>query len=172
MTLLGVPLLHFRYASPDEGQPAVFGWVAGGDRAYGLLVAWGGLAVAPVSFGAVSVGIFSVGSASFGLLSLGTIALGWTVIGCASIGVRAFGWLSALGWDTAQSGGFSLARRAAEGPVAFAAHANDAAARAILANPQGEQNQMAVVSVITVLSLLPVIYYAWAVRRRMGKRVG
>jgi hypothetical protein len=52
--------------------------------------------------------------------------------------------------------------------VAFAAHANDAVARAILANPGAEQNHMLVVSVVTVLSLVPVVYYAREVRRRMG----
>jgi len=168
LTLCGVPLVHFRYSSPDEGEPPVFGWLAGGDRAYGLICAWGGLAVAPVSVGAVSVGLVSIGSCSFGLVSLGTIAFGWLAMGCASVGVKAFGWLSALGWDTAQSGGFGLAGRAAEAPVAFAAHVNDAAARAILANPGAEQNQMTVVSIVTVLVLLPVVYYARAVRRRLG----
>jgi len=168
LKLFGVPLVHFRYSSPDEGEPPQFGWIAGGDRAYGLLFAWGGLAVAPVSVGAVSVGLFSVGSCSFGLFSLGTVSLGWIAIGCTSVGMKAFGWLSALGWDTAQSGGFALAGRAAEGPVAFAAHANDAAARAILANPDAGHNPLTFITVVTVFSLLPVVYYAWAVRRRMG----
>ena len=170
LALFGVPLVHFRYASPDDGQPPVFGWIAGGDRAYGLLFAWGGYAVAPVAIGAVSVGVISVGSCSFGLFSLGTVAFGWFAMGCTSVGVKAFGWLSALGWDTAQSGGFGLAGRAAEASVAFAPHANDAAARAILANPSGEQNQMVFISIVTGIALLPVVYYAWAVRRRMGKK--
>lgn len=168
LTLAGVPLLHFRYSSPDEGEPPVFGWIAGGDCAYGLIFAWGGYAVAPISVGAFSVGLVSIGGCSFGLLSLGTIAFGGIAMGCASVGVKTFAWLSALGWDTAQSGGFGLAGRAAEAPVAFATHANDAAARAILANPGVEQNFMVVVSVVTVLSLLPVVYYAREVRRRMG----
>lgn len=168
LTLLGVPLVHCRFSSPDEGQPPVFGWFAGGDRAYGLICAWGGLAVAPISVGAVSVGLFSIGSCSFGLFSLGTVAFGWLAIGCASVGMKTFAWLSALGWDTAQSGGFGLAGHAAEAPVAFAAHANDTAARAILANPGSEQHLMVVISTLTVLSLLPIAYYAREVRRRLG----
>lgn len=168
LTLLGVPLVHCRFSSPDEGQPPVFGWFAGGDRAYGLICAWGGLAVAPISVGAVSVGLFSIGSCSFGLFSLGTVAFGWLAIGCASVGMKTFAWLSALGWDTAQSGGFGLAGHAAEAPVAFAAHANDTAARAILANPGSEQHLMVVISALTVLSLLPIAYYAREVRRRLG----
>ena len=166
---LGVPLLHFRYSSPDEGEPPVFGWIAGGDRACGLLFAWGGFAVAPVSVGAVSVGLLSVGSCSFGLLSFGTIALGWLAIGCASAGYDAFAWLSALGWHSAQGGGFALAWDAALAPVAFAAHANDATARAIAANPGTPQYQMTLVTVLTLVSMVPVIYYAREVRRRMGK---
>src|SRR5262249_43808866 len=32
LPLLGVPLVHIRFSSPDEGQRPVFGWLAGGDR--------------------------------------------------------------------------------------------------------------------------------------------
>jgi hypothetical protein len=103
------------------------------------------------------------------LFSFGTVALGWIAIGCASVGVDAYAWLSALGWDTAQGGGFGVAWHAANAPVAFAAHANDETARAILASPGTLQHQMTLISVITVLSLLPIVFYARAVRRRLGK---
>ena len=168
LTLLGVPLVHWRFAAPDEGQPPVVGWFAGGDRAYGLVFAWGGVAVAPISVGAVSAGLFTIGTCSFGVFSLGTVAFGWLAVGCASVGYNAYAWLSALGWDTAQSGGFGVASRAVEASVGFAAHVNDAAARAILANPSVEQHLMVVISVLTVLSMVPLIYYFRAVRRRMG----
>ena len=170
LTLLGVPLVHARFSWPDEGQPPVFGWIAGGDRAYGLLAAWGGLAVAPISVGAVSVGFLSIGSVSFGLISLGTAAVGFIAVGCMAAGAKAFAWLSALGWQSAQGGGFCIARIAAEGPVAFAQHANDSVARQILADPRGEQNQMIFLIVISVLCLVPVAYYARAVRQRLGGR--
>jgi hypothetical protein len=169
LTLLGVPLVHCRFSTPDEGQPPLFGWFAGGDRAYGLVCAWGGYAVAPFSVGAVSVGIVALGNLSVGLFSFGTVALGWLALGCASVGFDAYAWLSALGWDTAQGGGFALAGRAAVAPVAFAAHVNDEAARAILASPGTQQHQMAVVSAITLLSLVPVVFYAREVRRRLGR---
>ncbi len=169
LKLLGVPLVHCRFSSPDEGQPPVFGWIAGGDRAYGLLCAWGGCAVAPVAVGAVSVGLLSVGSCSFGLISLGTVALGGFAMGCAAVGVRAYAWLSALGWDVAASGGFAVAGRAAAAPVAFATHANDATVLAILADPGAEQHQMIFLGLIAGLTLLPVALYARAVRRRMGR---
>ncbi|MEO6993821.1 MAG: RNA polymerase sigma factor [Lacunisphaera sp.] len=168
--LFSVPLIHLRFSSPDEGEPPVFGWIAGGDRAYGLLIAWGAYAVAPVSVGAVSIGIVAIGNFSAGVISFGTIALGGLAIGCASIGLKAYAWMSATGWHSALSGGFSIAHTVAEGPVALAAHANDAAARAMLANPATEQHSFFLISLTTVLSVLPIVYYARAVRQRLGRK--
>jgi RNA polymerase sigma factor (sigma-70 family) len=170
LELFGLPLVHFRFHSPDEGEPPVYGWVAGGDRAYGLIFAWGAYAVAPISIGSVAVGIIAIGNFSIGLFSFGTVALGWLAIGCASVGVEAFAWLSALGWHSAQGSGFGLAWDAALAPVAFAAQANNETARAILASPGTAQEQMAFITTLTLLSLVPVIFYARAVRQRMGKR--
>ena len=168
----GVPLVHVRFSSPDEGEPPVFGWFAGGDRAYGLVCAWGGLAVAPLSVGAVSVGFLAIGSLSVGVLSFGTVAVGGFALGCVSVGLKAFAWLSALGWTIAAGGGFAIARIAATGPVALAQHANDPVARAFLADPNGSQNQMIFFIVASLLTLLPVAYYARAVRQRLGGRSG
>jgi len=170
LTLLGVPLVHVRYSSPDEGERPVFGWFAGGDRAYGLLFAWGGYAVAPFSIGAIAIGLFAVGTLSVGVISLGTAGVGLVAVGCMAAGLRAYGWLSALGWASAQGSGFAIARIAAEGPVAFAQHANDPIARQLLADPHAEQTQMIILIVITVLSLVPIAYYARAVRQRLGGR--
>jgi RNA polymerase sigma factor (sigma-70 family) len=168
--LFGVPLVHIRFSSPDEGEPPVFGWFAGGDRAYALLFAWGGLAVAPISVGAVACGILAVGSLSVGLISLGTVSVGLFALGCASVGVKAFAWLSALGWDTAGGGGFGLAQHAAVAPVAFAEHANDQTAMDLLVNPASHNTHMLSLAVIAVLTLVPVILYAHAVRKRLGGR--
>jgi hypothetical protein len=165
-----VPLVHIRFSSPDEGERPVFGWLAGGDRAYGILFAWGGCAVAPFSVGAIAIGLFAVGSLSVGVISLGTAGVGLIAVGCMAAGVKAYGWLSALGWETAQGSGFAVARIAAEGPVAFAQHANDLMARQILTDPHAEQTQMIILTVITVLSLVPIAYYARAVRQRLGGR--
>jgi hypothetical protein len=167
---LGVPWVHARFSSPDEGEPPVFAWFAGGDRAYGLIAAWGGYSVAPLSVGAFSVGVISLGSLSIGVISVGTVAVGALAMGCASIGIRAFAWLSGLGWFSAQTGGFAVARRAAEGPIAWAQHANDAIARQLLADPNAERTQSTVLILVTVLSLVPVAYYAHAVRKRLGGR--
>ncbi|MFT3867567.1 MAG: sigma-70 family RNA polymerase sigma factor [Nibricoccus sp.] len=167
-TLFGVPLIHVRYASPDEGEPPVFAWFAGGDRARGLICAWGAVAIAPISVGSVAVGLVAVGNLSLGLFSFATVAVGWLAIGCASIGVHAGGWLSALGWSTAQGSGFSVARLAAEGPLAFAPHANDAAARALMGAPASPQDQLGLITVLTLAALVPIIAYALGVRKRLG----
>jgi len=168
LQLFGVPLVHARFSQADEGAPPLFGWFAGGDRAYGLLFAWGGLAVAPISVGVISVGFLSVGTLSLGVISLGTVGVGALAIGCVAVGVRAYAWLSALGWTSAAGGGFSIARIAAEGPVALAEHANDPVAHQFLADPNGARNQMIFLIVISLLTLIPVAYYARAMRRRMG----
>ena len=168
--LFGVPLVHIRFASPDEGAPPVFAWFAGGDRAYGLVFAWGGLAIAPISAGAISIGIFALGSVSAGLISFGTFAVGGIVLGAISIGIKAVAWLSAFGWLSAQSNGFAFAHVAARAPVAFAPHANDAIANQLLANPQAEHNRMIFFTVLVLLSMVPVVCYAQAVRHRLGRR--
>ena len=115
--LFGVPLVHIRFSSPDEGERPVFGWIAGGDRAYGLLFAWGAYAVAPFSIGAIAIGLFAIGSLSVGVISFGTVGVGLLAVGGVSVGVKTYGWLSALGWETAAGGGFSIARIAAEGQI-------------------------------------------------------
>lgn len=170
LTLLGVPLVHARFSSPDEGAPPVVGWIAGGDRAYGLLIAWGGVAVAPISVGAVAVGFLAIGSLSLGVISLGTVGVGLFAVGCAAVGLNAYAWLSALGWNTAAGGGFALAQYTAAGPVAFAQHANDAVARQALAEPHTAQGQLILFIVASLLSIIPVAYYARAVRERLGRR--
>ncbi len=169
-TLLGVPLMRIRFSSPDEHEPPVFAWFAGGDRAYGLIAAWGGCAVAPIAFGAISAGFLAIGSLGIGVISYSTVGIGVLAIGAASIGVKAFAWLSALGWETAQSGGFAIARIAAEGPIAFARHANDPVARELFAHPHAERNQMILLIGISLLALMFVALYANAVRRRLGGR--
>jgi len=165
----GVPLVHVRYAAPDAGQPGVVAWFAGGDRAYGLICAWGAIAVAPVSVGSTAVGLIAIGNLSFGLFSFGTVAVGWLALGCATMGVHAAAWLSALGWTSAQGGGFAVARVVAQGPVAFAEHVNDDAARAAFANVASGESQLAFITTLTLLSLIPVIAYALGVRKRLGR---
>jgi len=166
--LFGVPLVHVRFSLPDENAKPLFGWIAAGDRACALVFAWGTWAVAPISAGVFSVGFFSVGAVGIGVIGLGTVGIGSLAVGCISVGAKAFGWLSALGWETARSNGFALARTAAEAPVAFAQNANDPIARQLLANPDAEQSQMMFFIVIALLTLVPLTYYVRAVRKRLG----
>lgn len=168
-TLFGVPLLHVRFCLADEGAPPLFGWIALGDRAYGLLFAWGTVAVAPISAGVFSVGLFSAGAVSVGLISLGTAAIGIVAVGCMAIGLQASAWLAALGLETAQSNGFATAFHAARAPVAFAEHANTPAAHQVFAPPYTEQIQMNFFLLIAALSLVPLVCYVTGVRKRLGR---
>jgi RNA polymerase sigma factor (sigma-70 family) len=168
--LFGVPLVHVRYSSPDAGTPPVFAWFAGGDRAFGLVAAWGGLAVAPISIGAVGLGFFAVGAMSVGVISLGTVTFGVFALGCTAVAVRAFAWLFAGGWHLATSSGFAVARDAAAAPIALARHANDAVAQALVANPHASRDYKIFLIVMVMLSLLPLVYYVQEVRRRLGAR--
>ena len=167
--LLGFPLFHFRLSTAEEGSRPVVAWVAGGDRAYGLLFAWGAFAVAPFSIGAVSIGLFSLGAVSLGIFCVGSIGFGPLVLGAMGYGYIVYASLSAVGWQLAQGGGFAIARWFAEGSVAFAEHANDAAARAYLASPHEDFILMALLVTVSLLVIGPAILYARAVRRRLGR---
>lgn len=167
-SLFGVPLLHVRFAAPEEGDPPLVGWIAAGDRAYGLLFAWGAFAVAPVSIGAFSVGFLSIGAVSVGVIGLGTFGTGLVAIGALAVGVKAYAWLSALGWQVAHSGGFGIAHFAANAPVAFARRVNDPAALAAAADPHAQQGQMIFYIVVSLATLVPMALYAREVRRRLG----
>ena len=128
-TLFGLPLVHCRAGKlPGQikSQPAV-GWIACGEKAYGILFASGAVAVGGISMGGASVGIFSFGGFSLGLLAFGGIALGGVALGGAAIGLIASGGL-AVGWHAAL-GGFAAAHELALGGGALANHANDVVAR-------------------------------------------
>jgi RNA polymerase sigma factor (sigma-70 family) len=103
-TLLGVPLLHIAWTRRiGQHKPPARGWIAGGNQAYGLFMAFGTVAVAPVSFGAVSVGLLSWGCCAFGLYAMGGLALGFWAVGAIALGWNALGAL-VLGGHIAQGG--------------------------------------------------------------------
>jgi hypothetical protein len=170
-TLLGVPVFGARFSTAELGAPPVVAWFAVGDYAVGLIAAWGGFAVAPLSVGSVSIGVLSFGSVAFGGLAIGNAALGYIAGGAGSIGVHTFAWLSALGAHSAQSGGFAVAGDDALGAFAWATHANDAIAAAVLANPHQQQTATGVLSAIAVAAIIPAALYARAVRRRFGRKM-
>lgn len=169
LQLFGLPLVHFKFAMPEPGEAPAIGWIAGGERAYGILFAWGGLAVGTISVGIVSVGVVSLGAVGLGIIGLGTVGIGILALGAGAIGIKAYGSLSALGWQGAFSNGFSVARQAAIGPVATGAEVNNVQATEMLNMALVDQASGAVLLAMTVLVLVPVILYARAVRRRMRR---
>ncbi len=123
-SFLGLPLVHVRIGDRFAIlKNPVKAWIAVGERAYGGLFAFGGVAIAPVSiggiaiglcpFGAVTLGIFALGGFAFGIWSLGGLAVGWQACGgCA------------LAWNAA-NGGIALAQQFASGGIAHALQANN-----------------------------------------------
>jgi len=94
-----------------------------GDFAYGLMFAFGGLAVAPISVGGIAIGFVPFGGLAIGLIALGGFAFGGWVFGGFAIGWQAFGGC-ALAWNAAL-GGLAVARDFASGGIASATQANN-----------------------------------------------
>lgn len=168
--LAGIPLLHFRFGMPEQGDKPVVGWIAGGDYAYGMLFAWGGVAIAPVSVGIISVGLISVGAVGIGLFGLGTIGIGVIGFGASAIGYKAYASFSALGWNSAFSGiGFSIANEAAIGPFAFAKHINNEQAGEMVNLAIMSQSYLWILAMIAILVIVPAVWHSNKVRQRMRK---
>lgn len=169
--LAGVPLFHFRFGTAEQSDKPVFGWVAGGDQAYGLLFAWGGFAVAPISVGIVSVGLFSVGAIGIGLFGIGTIGIGIIGFGASALGYKAYASFSALGWESAFSGvGFSIAKEAAIGPIVFAQHTNNEQAAEMLNLTMMSQSYFWILAAIAILVIVPAAWHSNQVRQRMKQK--
>jgi hypothetical protein len=127
--LLGLPFIHIRFGCPQscgplQVQKPVKAWIAVTDGfAFGLLFAYGGVAVAPISIGACAIGLFSYGAMAAGMLAVGGFAFGiW------AFGAFAFGWQAsaacAIAWNIASGGQYAIAHQFALGPVAHAAQVN------------------------------------------------
>jgi RNA polymerase sigma factor (sigma-70 family) len=168
--IAGVPLLHFRFGIPEKNDKPVFGWIAGGEQAYGLFFAWGGFAVAPISVGIISIGVISIGAVGLGLIGIGTIGIGIFGFGASAIAYKAYASLSALGWESAFSNGFSIAKEAAIGPIAFADHINNEQAAEISNLTTLNQSYLWVLSAIALLVIVPSALHSYKVRQRMGKK--
>lgn len=129
--LLGLPLVHWRSFNRvrrqgEKIQPAI-GWIACGERAYGILYASGGLAVGGIATGALSIGVLSFGGISIGLLAFGGFSIGAVALGGGAIGLIATGGM-AMGWHAAM-GGMVAAHELACGGMALGNHVNDAVAQ-------------------------------------------
>ena len=139
--LLGLPFVHLRTGGWQSGRPVrelkpVKAWIAADDAfAFGVLFAWGTVAVAPVSIGACAVGLFS-----YGAMAAGGLAFGGFAFGIWACGASAFGWQAAAGcaiaWNIASGGQFAIAHQFALGPIAHAAQVNNELVRHLVkSNP-------------------------------------
>ena len=139
--LFGLPFIHIRFGwqqgfGPRQVQKPVKAWIAVTDGlAFGVLFAYGGMAVAPVSIGACAVGLFS-----YGAMAVGGLVVGGFAFGIWAFGAFAFGWEAsaacAIAWDIASGGQYAIGHHFALGPVAQAAQANTEYVRHLVkANP-------------------------------------
>lgn len=126
--------------------------------------------MAAVSVGIVAAGLLSTGAVSLGLLSLATVAIGFIGFGATAIAYKGYASFSALGWESALSGGFAVAREAATGPFAFAHQVNNEAASAIANLATLDQTYLWLLGTIAVLVIVLVIWHSNVVHRRMGHK--
>ena len=166
LTLFGVPLVHAKFSMPEKGEPPAFGWIAAGDKAYGLLLAWGGIAIAPISVGIVSFGLVTVGAVGIGLIGIGTVGIGWLAMGASAMGYKAYASLSSLGWESAFSQGFSVAKEAAIGPVALAEEVNNELAASISNLSMADESHAFILSAIAIMVIVPAVWHSRVVRGR------
>jgi RNA polymerase sigma factor (sigma-70 family) len=147
---LGLPLVDINFGSPAPypdslsrpGAHVACGWIALGERAYGIILAVGNIAVGGIALGAVSIGGVAFGALGVGLvggggLGVGVLGFGGGAVALFAIGGLAIGWMAfgglAVAWNAAKGGG-ALAHDFAVGGSASAAHANDDAARKFVEN--------------------------------------
>jgi RNA polymerase sigma factor (sigma-70 family) len=165
-TFLGLPLLHVRYNCVEAGKtlPAK-GWIAVGDKAYGIVFAFGAIAVGGISCGPLAIGLLALGGFGIGFFAFGGLAVGFAAMGGAAVGYVAFGG-GAIGWLGA-SGGAVLARHFALGGGAIAQHANDRAAQAFMHGNYFFRYEWIVFNILIVMSwLLPPALSLYFKRRR------
>jgi len=169
-TLLGLPLIHIQFASQESGEKPAIGWIALGDRAYGILFGLGGYATGIVSVGIIAFGILPIGVVGIGLIGMGTLGIGVLAFGATAIGYKAYASLAATGWDSAFSGGFSVAREGAIGHIAYAQEANTELAAQITNLATVYQTYPIVLAAMALLVIVPMAIYAKYTQRNMSQR--
>jgi len=128
--LLGLPFIHLRSGGWQRGRPIrglkpVKAWIAADDAfAFGVLFAYGAVAVAPISMGACALGLVSYAALSIGALSVGGFSFGWWAFGPFAFGWQAFG-DTAIAWHAACGGQYAVARDLARAITAHAAQVNN-----------------------------------------------
>ena len=131
-TLFGWPLLHIRLGGETCRRMPAKGWIAFGNVAYGILFAFGGVAVGAVSIGGIAAGGVAIGGCALGLLTCGGIAFGFFAVGAVALGYMVCGG-AGIAW-LASCGGAAVAHNFALGKLALAQHANDETAQAFVRN--------------------------------------
>jgi RNA polymerase sigma factor (sigma-70 family) len=121
--LLGLPFIHIRLSSTDNFHTPVKAWFAAGNSAIGVLFAFGRVAVAPVSIGALAIGLMPWGGLALGIFAIGGFALGGWAFGGFVFGWQSFGGC-AVAWNAAQ-GALAIAHDFASGGLAQAAQVNN-----------------------------------------------
>lgn len=146
LSFLGLPLVDVRVSDIKPGSQSTEyktarGWIAVGDRAYGILVgigrsracglfAMGGLAVGGIAIGGISVGMLSLGGLTAGVLAMGGVNVGafaaggisfaiWQAVAAIAIAGKVAVGAVACSFDVAL-GGFAAATEFATGAVAYA----------------------------------------------------
>ena len=167
-TLFGLPLVHIRFnvLEADKFLPAK-GWVAIGNRAFGVLFAYGAIAVGCISMGGLAFGLLALGGFGIGFLAFGGASLGVAAMGGASVGWIAFGG-GAVGW-LAAAGGRAVAHYFAVGGTALAQHANDPAAQIFMDHNVFFHYGWSCFDVTMLLIGIPTIVQFLAHRRFIGK---
>jgi len=139
--LLGLPFIHLRFGGWQTGaqtqiQKPIKAWFAATEGfSFGVLFAYGGVAVAPVSIGACAIGLFSYGAMAVGALAVGGFGFGiWAFAGFG------FGWdvsaACAIAWHIASGAQYAIAHHYALGFIAHAAQANtDFVRQLVKSNP-------------------------------------
>lgn len=127
--LLGLPLIHIRFAScavQPQRKSAVKGWIAISEGfSFGGLFAYGGVAIAPVSIGACGIGLLSYGAMAIGAVAWGGFGFGVWAFGAFAFGWQAFSGGCAIAWNLAWGYEYALANDYALGAGAVhAAQAN------------------------------------------------
>ena len=154
-------------------------WIAADDAfAFGVLFAYGSVAVAPVSIGACAIGLFS-----YGAMAVGALAVGGFGFGIWAFGAFAFGWQASAGcaiaWNIASGGQYAIAHQYALGPIAHASQVNNEFVRHLVkSNPFFQACWMILpyfywlMWVWAIPIMIAMIVQWWAVtnRRRLDKR--
>jgi RNA polymerase sigma factor (sigma-70 family) len=150
---LGLPLVHIRWDyARSPGQAPAIGWIACGQRAFGILFASGGVAFGAISFGGVSVGLIGFGGFAIGLFAFGGLAVGAVAMGGLAVGYLAFGG-GAVAWKAA-SGGAAIAKYIACGGGAIAAHGNDRRAFTYMQRSAFFRNEWTIFNTLIIFSWL------------------